>query len=701
MLQAMKALGRPAHIQEIDAAVIEQQGISPEVQAVPHGNGPAKKLNYRLRWARTELQYMGAIEKVDTAKRGTWRVTPVGEALRHDEFEELLKTRKGRQSDNEALDETAEEELNSSFTETVRAEGSPTFARAGAPIIEGVARTILWDCLVEDGSLLGGQVWTSGNLAELHSAYVDNPDTSKTSFYDKLRKQLADVSDDARRLFAELYILNVLPISDLTFGYKLAHTREILEPITPEVAIPESIKQAFRDGMFRGGQGFNNTRWSQLSLLVEFAEYFKKQDAGTRKKAAEDPLVMRQLVLDSPGRTESSYRYALLYLLHPEFFMPVINLEDRRKLRSGFAEEYLPGGTTDDLDIDVRHIDDAVIAAVGEPVDYYAPPWVYRWLKTPDQSGDQEAGEQEPEDDADEAVHAESPYLVADIIGDGCFHDQAQLKQILERWADKKNLILQGPPGTGKTWLARRLAYALIGFRAKREIRSVQFHPNTSYEDFVRGWRPSITEEGAGKLVLTDGPLIEHAEDARKSPLAHVLIIEEINRGNPAQAFGEMLTLIEESKRDEQDALALSYPREDGELYFLPDNLYLLGTMNIADRSLALVDYALRRRFAFETLEPAFTPAWENYLSARLPNDPHLVTKIREKVLALNARISEDPALGPEFAIGHSFFTPTKTHLSGEEWFTGVVDSEIAPLLREYWFDNRELANQAISDLRT
>jgi 5-methylcytosine-specific restriction protein B len=321
-------------------------------------------------------------------------------------------------------------------------------------------------------------------------------------------------------------------------------------------------------------------------------------------------------------------------------------------------------------------------------------------LKTAEQSGDQKVAEEQPEDEADGAVHAESPYLVADIIGDGCFHDQAQLTQILELWADKKNLILQGPPGTGKTWLARRLAYALIGFRARQQIRSVQFHPNTSYEDFVRGWRPSITEEGAGKLILKDGPLIEHAEDARKSPLPHVLIVEEINRGNPAQAFGEMLTLIEESKRDEQDALALSYPREDGELYFLPDNLYILGTMNIADRSLALVDFALRRRFAFETLEPAFTPAWENYLSTRLPNNPNLVTKIREKALSLNERISEDPALGPEFAIGHSFFTPTKTHLSGEEWFTGVVNSEIAPLLREYWFDNRELADQAISELR-
>ena len=149
-----------------------------------------------------------------------------------------------------------------------------------------------------------------------------------------------------------------------------------------------------------------------------------------------------------------------------------------------------------------------------------------------------------------------SSYSIDNILTEGCFLEREKLETILQRLRDKKNLILQGPPGTGKTWLAKKLAFVLIGERDEDKIRPVQFHPNLSYEDFVRGWRPS----GDGKLNLIDGPFLQMINTAKDDPESkYAIIIEEINRGNPAQIFGEMLTLLESDKRNEDEALELSY----------------------------------------------------------------------------------------------------------------------------------------------
>ncbi|MFB7145810.1 AAA family ATPase [Agrobacterium deltaense] len=281
-------------------------------------------------------------------------------------------------------------------------------------------------------------------------------------------------------------------------------------------------------------------------------------------------------------------------------------------------------------------------------------------------------------------------YTIAQIADEGCFLTADTLAQLIARVESKKNLVLQGPPGTGKTWLAKRLAYALIGSKdpkvTRDRLRVVQFHPSLSYEDFVRGWRPS----GEGKLKLTDGIFLEIVEAAKAEPdRPFVLVIEEINRGNPAQIFGELLTLLEDTKRSREEAMELAYRLDADERVYIPRNLHVIGTMNIADRSLALVDLALRRRFAFIHLEPQLNGLWKEWCTARCGLSAYVIELIEQRLNALNDEIGQDRSLGPQYRVGHSYVTPQPgaAIADGRAWFKDIVATEIIPLLEEYWFD--------------
>lgn len=292
------------------------------------------------------------------------------------------------------------------------------------------------------------------------------------------------------------------------------------------------------------------------------------------------------------------------------------------------------------------------------------------------------------------------PYTLDNIVDDGCFLDRKEIEEILSRLVAKKNIILQGPPGTGKTWLGRRLAFALMGSKDESHIRAVQFHPNMSYEDFVRGWRPTAD----GKLTLVEGIFMEVIANAIQHGSAKfVVLIEEINRGSPAQIFGELLTLLDSAKRLPEEALELSYPAADGKHrpVYIPDNVYVIGTMNIADRSLAMVDLALRRRFAFVDLEPKLGETWRSWVISKCNLAANLVPEIEKRIAILNEQIASDPRLGRQFRIGHSYVTPSYRLSDGETnvWFSQVVRTELRPLLEEYWFDAPDEARKACDRL--
>ena len=240
----------------------------------------------------------------------------------------------------------------------------------------------------------------------------------------------------------------------------------------------------------------------------------------------------------------------------------------------------------------------------------------------------------------------------------------------------KKNLILQGAPGVGKTFMAKRLAYSIIGERDTSRVMMVQFHQSYSYEDFIMGFRP--TKEG---FELAEGPFYTFCKIAQDDlERDYFFIIDEINRGNLSKIFGELLMLIENDKRGER--LRLLYSNE---LFSVPENVYIIGLMNTADRSLALIDYALRRRFAFYEVKPGFDSS--GFLSL-VDNFGHMKFKMLvECVKKLNEEISKDESLGEGFQIGHSYFC-VEDEITNE-WLSAVINFEILPLLYEYWFDEK------------
>ena len=279
-------------------------------------------------------------------------------------------------------------------------------------------------------------------------------------------------------------------------------------------------------------------------------------------------------------------------------------------------------------------------------------------------------------------------YELKHVIEKGCFIDENVLSNYVLQLKQKKNIIFQGPPGTGKTWLAQQLAKVMVEYPNAENIQNVQFHPNYAYEDLIRGWRP----RSDGKLELVDGPFLKMINLAKQNPeQKFVFIFDEINRGDPSVIFGEMLTLLENSKRSEQYAMSLTYRKDDLEKIYIPENLYIIGTMNTADKSLNHMDFAFRRRFSFFNLKPMLNESWATWLQEKLEIDVSVTVKIRNFVENLNQQIEKKN--GASYMLGHSFFVPT--HKLGDTaqqilWMQNIVENEIKPLLAEYWYDELE-----------
>lgn len=253
--------------------------------------------------------------------------------------------------------------------------------------------------------------------------------------------------------------------------------------------------------------------------------------------------------------------------------------------------------------------------------------------------------------------------------------NEAKYDRLVSVLKKKKNIIMQGAPGVGKTFAAKRLAYSIMGEVDEDRVEFVQFHQNYSYEDFVMGYKPV----GEG-FELKYGIFYRFCQKAANHPdQDYFFIIDEINRGNMSKIFGELLMLIEADYRDKKATLAYN-----GLSFSVPKRLHIIGMMNTADRSLAMIDYALRRRFSFFDMEPGFDS--EGFINYQKGFANETFNTLIERIKDLNREILQDKSLGKGFCIGHSYFC-NATECT-DEWMKDVVDYDILPMLSEYWFDD-------------
>jgi 5-methylcytosine-specific restriction protein B len=564
----------------------------------------------------------------------------------------------------------------------------------GASAVYEAAGLFRQRCLESDGSLLfdGPTIWNKANLAELKRRFVDTPDTTNRSFMDKFRDQLQPASAPVKQLAAEALAVYFLFPSKVSARRKLEVVNEVLSWAGEPVGQAHGLVDAFQRGIGGAGQGYNTRRPFELGYLVELVLALKTLSIEQQRSCLEDPWAFRSFALRVADGASKQLRHMLQHMLFPDSFERIGSARQKAQLVNVFKG--LAGTQADNEDKQLLAIRKALEATFAGSLDFYRKPLVGLWYDGEDNDDD-------------------GPSL-----------------ELVEY---KRQIVLYGPPGTGKTYRAKQLASQLIHSAALRRegvanyvegieqtgaacasnIHRLQLHPGYGYEDFVRGLHigaGGVTEYRPGYLLR----LIEQMNATpRELRLPHVLILDEMNRTDLSRMLGECFSLLE--NRDE----AVELPGQDANgatmKLSIPDDLYIIGTMNLIDQSVEQLDFALRRRFLWchcgfdaQALLAAAESIWRARPSTlewtAVADD---FTELASAAADLNAQIHKSNVLGPQYEIGHTYLLDVVEFLrgslatSGQAMLWNRKGEATEPVRRVWRLSLRPLLEQYLSGLDT
>lgn len=598
------------------------------------------------RWASADLAAAGWLRKHPDGS-GKWAITDAGkQALRDYPGDELHAEATRRYAAGRV-------ELQSAITDALPTTWVST-DNAQRKLLEA-ARVWVEQSLQRGASVFSPtrDVWSSDNVTRLHHVWSTSEKTEGKNFVENVALQLAGESDDVKLLIAEIVAMQILPISTaIGHAKKTEKVNALLAQMQHKVSIPTLFHEAFGGGAFNPGTGMLSRVNHAVTIIINMAKAWVELDVDTQESVLADPLRWRDFILSIDGDEFPTQRWSLMYLVHPGFFGPIVSTDHRTRIRETFIGE-IGGSFSDDPDSDLQRIALALQVKNGKPIDFYKSPLRELWQDAPQEvvdpainSGkldDGEAVEADPR-----GFHPEDIDTVA--LSNELNLDDKWIARVVDALHRRGQVILYGPPGTGKTYVAKALTKALTG--KAEAARRIQFHPSYTYEDFFAGYRP---REKDGQLVfeLTKGPLSRIAEDARRDPdITHVLMIDEINRANLSKVFGELYYLLE-YRDDPIDLLYAGSGIDGGDTFSLPPNVVIIGTMNTADRSIALLDSAMRRRFSFFELHPDVPPVagiLERWTAAHPQSIdlPALFTELNSRIRDREDRIGPSHLMRPE-----------------------------------------------------